>query len=114
MRMNRMQEFSRTVLVLGLLVLTGITSADAARIEKISCSAIPDTRRASYDATITCTAEVSVEDNGQWYSVAGQDCSLFCKGVGGYSSPSKDGYTCVSGEKRLLARLSISGGQPCN
>ena len=92
--------------------LITVSSAFAAHFEKVTCSSIADTKQASYNVQITCTATVVRPGTARWYSTPGQDCPTFCAMVGGINTPSPDGFSCVSGEVRGRSAIGVVNFAP--
>ncbi len=92
--------------------LVTVSSAWSANFEKFSCATIPNTKQRTYNTQVTCTATIARPGTKKWYSAVAQDCPTFCAGVGGYNTPSPDGFSCVSGEVRGWSAIGVVNFAP--
>ena len=90
-----------------LYSLMAVVSPEARAItwNKFECQAVPSTGARTYNTNIQCVIEVTRTGASKWHNAHGQDCSTFCRGLGGVNVNSPDGFACTSGEVRPLSAI---------
>lgn len=99
--------------ILGLLFLSAsCANSHAIEFTSLTCSP-PSSPPGNPDQhTISCTAVIKRGGSGAWYNAPFQECSYFCRSIGGFNSLSPDGFGCTSGEERPQSAIGIINYTP--
>ena len=101
----------KIILFIAIVVsMSAISNANAIDFKSLTCGKLQQQAAGSYN--VSCTAVIERVGFGSWYNAPWQECSSFCRVIGGVNTPSPDGFSCTSGEERPQSALGVVNYAP--
>ncbi|MEY4668398.1 MAG: hypothetical protein RL518_1097, partial [Pseudomonadota bacterium] len=106
--------FVRTILGIVTSAFIGLVAQEtyAADFRALECATVQPNQGGSYNLNVPCKATVVRGEGGRWYNAPRQECSSFCRSIGGVSTFSSDGWACTSGEARPPSAIGVVDYSP--